>query len=57
VRAKLRPVPLAVKGEPTKEAVEGALQANGGNVTRAAAALGLANRNALYRLMEKLALR
>lgn len=39
--------------EPSAEAVRDALAKNAGNVTRAAAALGLRNRNVLYRLMDR----
>ncbi|MFO0547288.1 MAG: sigma 54-interacting transcriptional regulator [Polyangiaceae bacterium] len=52
--------PLAARGpenserEPSSDAVRAALAANDGNVTRAARALGLSSRFALYRRMRKL---
>jgi DNA-binding NtrC family response regulator len=42
------------RAEPRSEDVQEALEANQGNVTRAARQLGLPNRYALYRLMRKL---
>ena len=56
VEGELRPqgaTPAASTDEPDEERVRAALAEAGGNVTRAARALGLKNRFALYRLMKR----
>jgi two-component system nitrogen regulation response regulator GlnG/two-component system response regulator HydG len=53
VRAALVPM-TGSEPEPDRGAVESALEASAGNVTRAARLLGLRNRYVLYRLMKRL---
>jgi two-component system nitrogen regulation response regulator GlnG/two-component system response regulator HydG len=47
------PPPANPASEPTAEDLKSALEAQGGSVTKAAAALGLSSRYALYRLLKK----
>ncbi len=53
VATRLRPRSAPSAGQPTREAIERALEAAGGNVSRAWAALGLPSRDALNRLIKK----
>ncbi|MFO0761977.1 MAG: sigma 54-interacting transcriptional regulator [Byssovorax sp.] len=49
-----RETPIGARPPPTEEEIKNALAAAGGSITRAAEALGLPSRYALYRLMKKL---